>query len=214
MPWEIPLNSDAPTEPLSEEQVHAVHDGAMRVLDFQPLAFDRRRVLVFDPRELTRGPASISACVYWSSFLNDSNSYVAHRFPAVAPSKRLSLARHSGLMRCNTSSIGGLQPGGLHAYGTAKAAVIAHTRSMAQLLAPRRSRVNAVAPGMIHTTLWKQVAPTHEEFVAMIGDSIPFGVEQTPEEIADAIVFLCSNRARQITGQVLAVDGGQSNRPS
>lgn len=115
---------------------------------------------------------------------------------------------------CNTASIAGVQPGGLHAYGTAKSAVIAHTRSMAQLLAPRRIRVNAVAPGMIHTSLWKQVAPTHEAFVELIGDRIPLGVEQTPEEIADAIVFLCSDRARQITGQVIAVDGGQSNRPT
>jgi NAD(P)-dependent dehydrogenase (short-subunit alcohol dehydrogenase family) len=115
---------------------------------------------------------------------------------------------------CNTSSIGGIQPGGLHAYGAAKAAVIAHTRSMAQMLAPRRIRVNAVAPGMIHTRLWKQVAPTHDEFALLIGDRIPFGVEQTPEEIADAIVFLCSDRARQITGQVIAIDGGMSNRPA
>jgi NAD(P)-dependent dehydrogenase (short-subunit alcohol dehydrogenase family) len=118
-----------------------------------------------------------------------------------------------GSVICNTSSIAGARPGGLHAYGTAKAAVMFHTRSMAELLAPRKIRVNAVAPGMIHTRLWQQVAPTHEEFVEMIGDKIPLGVDQTPEEIADAIVFLCSDRARQITGQVIAVDGGQSNRP-
>jgi NAD(P)-dependent dehydrogenase (short-subunit alcohol dehydrogenase family) len=118
-----------------------------------------------------------------------------------------------GSVICNTASIGGVQPGALHAYGTAKSGVIALTRNMAKLLAPRKIRVNAVAPGMIHTDLWKQAAPTHEAFVELIGDAIPLGVDQTPEEIADAIVFLCSDRARQITGQVIAVDGGQSNRP-
>jgi len=118
-----------------------------------------------------------------------------------------------GSVICNTASIGAVQPGGLHAYGSAKSGVVAFTRSMAKLLAPRKIRVNAVAPGMIHTDLWKQVAPTHEAFVEMIGDSVPLGVDQSPEEIADAIVFLCSERARQITGQVIAVDGGQSNRP-
>ena len=115
---------------------------------------------------------------------------------------------------CNTSSIAGLRPGGLIAYATAKSGLIAYTRSMAQALSPRRIRVNAVAPGVIHTRLWQQVAPSHEQFVELVGDRIPFGVDQTPEEIADAIVFLCSGRARQITGQVIAVDGGETNRPA
>jgi len=114
---------------------------------------------------------------------------------------------------CNVASVGAVSPGGLHAYGAAKSAVLAHTRSMAKLLAGEGIRVNAVAPGMIHTDLWKQITPEREDFLKMIGDSIPLGVDQTPEEIADAIVFLCSDRARQVTGQVIAVDGGQSNRP-
>lgn len=115
---------------------------------------------------------------------------------------------------CNTASIGGVMPGALHAYGAAKSGVIALTRNMALLLAPKKIRVNAVAPGMIHTDLWKQVLPTHEAFLEFVQDKIPFGVDQTPEEIADAIAFLCSERAQQITGQVIAVDGGQSNRPA
>ena len=85
---------------------------------------------------------------------------------------------------------------------------------MALMLAPKKIRVNAVAPGMIHTALWKQVMSTHEAFLEFVQDKIPFGVDQTPEEIADAILFLCSERARQIAGQVIAVDGEQSNRPA
>jgi 3-oxoacyl-[acyl-carrier protein] reductase len=115
---------------------------------------------------------------------------------------------------CNTASIAGVIPGAVHAYGAAKSGVIALTRNMAMMLAPRKIRVNAVAPGMIYTGLWKQALPTHQAFLDFVGDSIPFGVDQTPEEIADAIAFLCSERARQITGQVIAVDGGQSNRPA
>ncbi len=115
---------------------------------------------------------------------------------------------------CNTASVAALLPGSLHAYGAAKSGVIALTRNMAIMLAPRKIRVNAVAPGMIHTALWKQVMPTHEAFLEFIGDKIPLGVDQTPEEIADTIAFLCSERARQVTGQVIAVDGGQSNRPA
>ena len=119
-----------------------------------------------------------------------------------------------GSVICNTASIAGVVPGVLHAYGAAKSGVIALTRNMAMLLAPRKIRVNAVAPGMIHTDLWKQVVPTHEAFLEFVADKIPLGVDQTPEEIADAIVFLCSDAARQITGQVIAIDGGQSNRPA
>jgi NAD(P)-dependent dehydrogenase (short-subunit alcohol dehydrogenase family) len=119
-----------------------------------------------------------------------------------------------GAAICNTASVAGVQPSPLQAYGAAKHAVIAMTRNMAVALAPRGIRVNAVAPGLIHTDLWKQVVPTREAFLEIVRGQVPLGVDQTPAEIADAIAFLCSDRARQITGQVIAIDGGQSNCPA
>jgi NAD(P)-dependent dehydrogenase (short-subunit alcohol dehydrogenase family) len=115
---------------------------------------------------------------------------------------------------CNVASIAGVMPQALQAYGAAKHGVIALTRNMAAALAPQGIRVNAVAPGMIHTDLWKTYVPDHETFLQMVQTTTPFGVDQTPEEIADSIAFLCSDRARQVTGQVIAVDGGQTNRPA
>jgi NAD(P)-dependent dehydrogenase (short-subunit alcohol dehydrogenase family) len=138
--------------------------------------------------------------------LNLTSVYVVTR--QFAPSMQ------RGAAICNTASVAAVVPGPLQAYGAAKHGVIGLTRNMALALAPKGIRVNAVAPGFIHTDLWKQVFPTREGFLEMVRGQVPLGVDQTPEEIADAVAFLCSERARQITGQVIAIDGGQSNRPS
>ncbi|MCO5329251.1 MAG: SDR family oxidoreductase [Ilumatobacteraceae bacterium] len=113
----------------------------------------------------------------------------------------------AGSAICNTASIAGLMPTALFAYGAAKAGLIHWTKSMALALAPRGVRVNAVAPGFIYTKLWEQMA-TREMFDVMVGGAVPMGTEQTPAQIADAVSFLCSPRAAQVTGQVIAIDGG------
>jgi NAD(P)-dependent dehydrogenase (short-subunit alcohol dehydrogenase family) len=112
-----------------------------------------------------------------------------------------------GAAICNTASIAGQTPNPLYAYGAAKAATIHWTRSVALALAPRGIRVNAVAPGFIYTRLWSQIVPK-EMFDMMVGTAVPLASEQTADDIAAAISFLCSSRAGQITGQVLAIDGG------
>ena len=93
------------------------------------------------------------------------------------------------------------------ASGSAKAGLIHWTKCMALSLAPRGIRVNAVAPGFIYTRLWEQTLP-RKYFDQMVGVAVPMSSEQTPEQIADSVAFLCSARAAQITGQVLAIDGG------
>jgi NAD(P)-dependent dehydrogenase (short-subunit alcohol dehydrogenase family) len=117
----------------------------------------------------------------------------------------------AGAAICNTASIAGVMPGPLQAYGAAKAAMIHWTRNLAFALAPRSIRVNAVAPGFIYTRLWEQLAP-REMFNTMVNSQVPMHTEQTPEDIANSVAFLCSDRAAQITGQVIAIDGGTSNR--
>ena len=79
------------------------------------------------------------------------------------------------------------------------------TRSAAKELAPQNVRVNAVAPGFIDTDMTRALPEeVFDERVASVG----LGRAGTPEEVADAIAFLASDRARYITGQVLGVDGG------
>jgi 3-oxoacyl-[acyl-carrier protein] reductase len=90
-------------------------------------------------------------------------------------------------------------------YAASKGGVEGLTRAMAKEFAPRGVRVNAVAPGLIDTDLSKAVR-------GLIGDRvkdiIPMKRVGSPEEVANAIVFLASDEAAYVTGQVLRVDGG------
>lgn len=90
------------------------------------------------------------------------------------------------------------------AYGASKAALEAFTRSVAIELGPLDITVNAVAPGPVQTG-W--MTPELEEQVKTV---IPLGRVGTPEDIADVIVFLASNQARWLTGQVVKVSGGHA----
>ncbi len=123
----------------------------------------------------------------------------------------------SGGAICNTTSIAGILPTpGLAAYAAAKAAVISYTRSLALQLGPSGIRVNAVAPGFIYTPLWANlgaaIAGAEERartaFDLAVQSMVPLGREQTPDDIGRAVAFLCSDRAANVTGHVMVVDGG------
>lgn len=99
-------------------------------------------------------------------------------------------------------------PGTVHS-AAAKAGVLALTRTLAVEWASRGIRVNAIAPGPIHTDGTDRQLWTSKELVERVRNGIPMGRFGTAEEIADGVRFLVSRRAGYITGQVLAIDGGQ-----
>lgn len=106
----------------------------------------------------------------------------------------------------NISSIWGLRGGSCEvAYACTKAALIGLTRSLALELAPSGIRVNCVAPGCVETDMVRALG---EETRAMLAEETPLGRLGRPEEIAEAVAFLASEKARFITGQVLTADGG------
>lgn len=96
-------------------------------------------------------------------------------------------------------------------YAAVKAAVINYTMSQALMLAPKKIRVNAIAPGSIEFPggMWEERKTTNPQLYNGVLNSIPWGRLGHPEEIANAAVFLCSAQASWITGQTLTVDGGQ-----
>ncbi|MCU1496265.1 MAG: dehydrogenase, short-chain alcohol dehydrogenase like [Acidimicrobiales bacterium] len=126
-----------------------------------------------------------------------------HGIRAAAP---IMLAAGRGSI-VNNASLTGLRPTrGEGPYSAAKAGVLALTQNAALELAPA-VRVNAVAPGMIHTPLTEMVV-TNDVWRAAAEAGTPAGRIGTADEVAEVIAFLASDAASYVTGQTIVVDGG------
>ena len=112
----------------------------------------------------------------------------------------------------HTSSISGLTSSlRTPPYGAVKAAVIQYTKTQALQLASKNIRVNCIAPGSIDFPggTWDDAKKNNPKLYAGIQNSIPFGRLGMPEEVAKLAVFLASDAASWVTGETVAVDGGQ-----
>lgn len=106
----------------------------------------------------------------------------------------------------NITSVSGMTGNvGQSNYSAAKAGVIGLTKTLAREFASRNVTVNAIAPGFIHTKMTDKLNP---EIVAAFMENIPLKRFGQPEEVAFAVLFLASEDASYITGQVLSVNGG------
>lgn len=136
----------------------------------------------------------------WDSTLALNLKPGFHLIQALAPGM---LARGWGRI-VNFASIALQGEGGQADYAAAKAAVAAFTRSLAEEFAPQ-VRVNCVAPGLIQTTVTDRLDPAEREELTQRGFIQRAG---QPGEVADAVAFLVSDESSFITGEVLAVSGG------
>ena len=108
----------------------------------------------------------------------------------------------------NISSVVGITGNiGQSNYAASKAGVIGFTKAAARELAPRGVRVNAVAPGFIATQMTDVI---HEDIKKATLQNIPMGKFGEAEDVANVILFLASEKAKYITGQVIQVDGGMA----
>jgi len=194
-----------------ERQVHDAVEEIARKLGANPLVlcnnagggektwFDRRLAGGWEPVEVFRRYVELN--------LNSVHIVTQEVMPRM----------RAGAAICNISSVAGQLPNTiLSSYAAAKAGVDSYTRSCALHLAPKGIRVNAVAPGVIYTPLWAALGAalgggeqnSRAAFDAVVDDLTPMGHEQTVEDVGWAVAWLCSKHAQNITGQILAVDGG------
>jgi len=139
----------------------------------------------------------------WDEVLDVSLKGQFNTIRAAAP-----IFRQQGSGRIvNIASINGLRGKfGQANYAAAKAGIIALTKSVARELGASGVTCNAVAPGLIETEMTRQL-PADVRQKAL--DDIVLGRIGTPEDVAAVVAFLCSDKARHITGEVIKVDGGQ-----
>ncbi|KRW92370.1 3-oxoacyl-ACP reductase [Alicyclobacillus tengchongensis] len=138
----------------------------------------------------------------WNDVLNTNLRGAFYMTRQVA---RPMMKQRSGTIINITSVVGLMGNAGQVNYASAKAGLVGLTKASAKELAPRNITVNAIAPGYIETDM---TAALGAEALDALLQHIPLARRGTPEDVANAVVFLASDKARYITGQVLAVDGG------
>lgn len=138
----------------------------------------------------------------WDQVLNVNLKGAFNMSKAILPS--MLKERYGRII--NISSVIGLMgnPGQAN-YAASKAGLIGLTKAMAREVASRGITVNAVAPGYIDTEMTKAIP---EEIKKKLIEIIPAGRLGTPRDVAEGILFLCSDQAAYITGQVLGINGG------
>jgi NAD(P)-dependent dehydrogenase (short-subunit alcohol dehydrogenase family) len=118
------------------------------------------------------------------------------------------MLQQGGGVIVNTASVYGLVGGGGPAYGPSKFGVVGLTKTAALAYAQQGIRVNAVCPGAVRTPLLDRVIARTPEAKERLRAAEPVGRFGTPEEIAAAVVWLCSEAASFVTGIAMPVDGG------
>jgi NAD(P)-dependent dehydrogenase (short-subunit alcohol dehydrogenase family) len=142
----------------------------------------------------------------WDRIVRLNLSGVFHGIRAAAPL----IVEHGGGSIVSTASISGTRPAAGEApYAAAKAAVVALTATAAIEYAPT-VRVNSVSPGMIHTAMTDILISGFDWTVPHMEAKTPLARVGAPEDIADVVVFLCSDLARFVTGQNIVIDGGMT----
>lgn len=145
----------------------------------------------------------------WQAVLNLNVLAAVRACRAVLPEM---IERKSGAIAI-VSSIYGRESGGATTYNASKAASLSLAKQLARQVAPHGVRVNAIAPGSIlfpGGNWQRRIDADPEAMRRFVASDMPMGRFGRPEEVANAIAFVCSDRASLITGTCINVDGGQS----
>ncbi|QDK81127.1 SDR family oxidoreductase [Spirosoma sp. KCTC 42546] len=191
LPGTLPIYCDVSTPIMVQEMVSNVLDTFGRI----DALINNAGVAIFQPLEKTDFDA-------WRTIMATNLDGVFLCTQAVIPA----LKESRGCV-VNIASISALRASTLRvAYGTSKAAVVHLTKQLAVELGDYGVRVNCVSPGPVKTKLAEAVHSP--EIIKAYYDGIPLNRSATEQDIAETVVFLCSEKASFITGQMIAVDGG------
>lgn len=152
-------------------------------------------------------PAPLTDCTHdnWDKTININLKGVWYCMKYQIPE----MLKVGGGVIVNNASIAGLVGfGGTPAYVVSKHGVVGLTKNAALDYAKQNIRVNAVCPGVIHTPMIDRYSGGDPKVLEQFAAAEPIGRLGQPEEIAETVVFLCSDAASFITGQAIAVDGG------
>ncbi len=138
----------------------------------------------------------------WNDVIETNLSSV---FYLSRPVARSMAKKRSGSIINVSSVVGIIGNAGQCNYAAAKAGIIGFTKSLARETAARGVRVNAIAPGFIQSDMTDAIPEAAKE---ELKTKIPFGRIGNPEEVANTVLFLASDMASYITGQVIGIDGG------
>lgn len=176
--------------------------GATLLIDTAAAATGAIDVLVNNAGIIRDGYLAMMADADWDAVVHTNLSPLFH---CCKWGIRKMLAKRSGVI-INLSSIAGIAgTAGQTNYSATKGAIISFSKSLAREVGPMGIRVNVVAPGMIATDM---TAGLKQELVAKVVQGSALGRIGRPEEVAAAVLFLASDQASYITGQILVVDGG------
>ena len=138
----------------------------------------------------------------WEDIINTNLSSIYKMSKSVL---RGMIKKRSGRIISITSVVGAMGNAGQSNYAAAKAGMIGFTKSLAREVGVRGITVNAVAPGFIETDMTSNLPDEQKEALA---SQIPMGRLGTPDEVANAVLFLAGDSGSYITGQTLHVNGG------
>ena len=179
-------------------------DVPAKLVDGTIAAFGKIDILVNNAGVFPRVPFLEMKAADWD-FVHSIN-LKATCFCAQAAARAMVAAKiHGCIVNLASSAMFGASPRGVH-YAASKGGVVSLTRAMATELAPHHIRVNAIAPGLTDTAQ-PRYGSTEAELIALAA-KMPLGRMGRPEDIANAAVFLASEKSAFVTGQILHANGG------